>query len=316
MKSLVERLPDEQRRELRRMQRLQLLWLLFLVSIIAAVYFSAGSSQAMKTAWIEDALSLVPPLAFLIASWVEGWKPNQRFPLGYVRVSSISYLVSSVALAGVGLFLMIDATMTLIKNEHATIGSIEVLGITFWFGWVMIAALVYSVLPPVIFGRLKTRPAIELHDKTLWADAFMNKADWLTGLAGIVGILGIGLGWWWADAVAAMVIAADVLLDGYRHTKAAIHDLMDEMPKTVDDSEYEPLIERVRAHLEGLPWVRESSLRFREEGRYLTGSIFLVAPEEATTAKRLEELQQSILKLHWRMLDVSIMPRTGLGHLD
>ena len=50
---------------------------------------------------------------------------------------------------------------------------------------------------PVIFGHLKMKPPKMLHDKTLYADAMMNKADWMTGLAGIVGILGIGMGWWW-----------------------------------------------------------------------------------------------------------------------
>lgn len=313
MSSYERRLPEAQRRTLRRAQWLQLVWILVLFSIIAAIYLSAGNSQAMKTAWIEDALSLVPPIAFLAATWIEGWEPNARFPLGYVRVSSISYLVSSVALAGVAIFLIIDSTLTLIRTEHATIGSAEIFGTTLWFGWVMIAALLYSVIPPVIFGRLKMKPARELHDKTLWADAFMNKADWLTGLAGIVGVLGIGIGWWWADAVAAMIIAADVLRDGFKHTRAAIHDLMDEMPKTVDDSEFEPLIDQVRAHLNALSWVEESRLRFSEEGRYLAGSIFLVTAEGEPTPERLEQLERDILSLHWRMLDVAIMPRSKLA---
>lgn len=312
MSSYARRLPEAQRHTLRRAQWMQVIWIFVLLSIIAAIYLSAGNSQAMKTAWIEDTLSLIPPIAFLVATWIEGWEPNARFPLGYVRVSSISYLVSSVALAGVAIFLIIDATMTLIRTEHATIGSVEIFGTTLWFGWVMIAALAYSVVPPVIFGRLKMKPAKELHDKTLWADAFMNKADWLTGLAGIVGVLGIGLGWWWADAVAAMVIAADVLNDGFKHTRAAIHDLMDEMPKSVDDSEFEPLIEKVRAHLDALPWVEESRLRFSEEGRYLSGSIILVTGDVEPSPERLEQLERDILDLHWRMLDVAIMPRTEL----
>src|SRR5699024_8076072 len=132
MSSYARRLPEAQRQTLRRAQRLQVLWIFVLLSIIAAIYLSAGNSQAMKTAWIEDTLSLIPPIAFLIATWIESWEPNTRFPLGYVRVSSISYLVSSVALAGVAIFLIIDSTMTLIKAEHATIGSVEIFGTTLW----------------------------------------------------------------------------------------------------------------------------------------------------------------------------------------
>jgi hypothetical protein len=174
------------------------------------IYLTLGNSQAMKTAWIEDLLSFVPPIAFLAASWIERRPPNRRFPFGYIRATSIAYLVSAVALAGIGVFLVIDASSTLIRGEHPTIGSVALFGASVWLGWLMMAALAYSVVLPVIFGRMKMRLAKDLHDKVLWADALMNKADWLTGLAAAVGVVGIGFGWWWADAAAALFIAADV----------------------------------------------------------------------------------------------------------
>jgi len=313
MSGPVSPLPPAQQKMLRKAQRLQLLWLVVLATIVAAIYLASGNSQAMKTAWMEDMLSFIPPLAFLVACRFEGRPPNQYFPLGYVRVSSISYLTSSVALAGVGIFLFVDSSITLASGEQATIGSFEIFGTTLWFGWLMIAALAYSVALPVIFGRLKLKPARELHDKTLWADALMNKADWMTGLAGILGILGIGLGWWWADAVAAMVIAFSVLHDGYQHTSAAIRDLCDETPRTVDDRELEPLIEEVRDYLDSQSWLVKSHLRFREEGRYLTGSIHVVPSTAASLLEHLKKAEEDILALHWRMRAVTIMPLRELG---
>ncbi|KKL07262.1 hypothetical protein LCGC14_2587800, partial [marine sediment metagenome] len=270
MSQSIRTMPQEQQKALRRARWLEVIWIGVLVTIVTAIYLSVGNSQAMKTAWIEDMLSFVPPLAFLIASWIEGWKPNARFPLGYIRVTSIAYLISAVALGGVGVFLIVDSALALIKQEHPTIGSVELFGVTIWFGWLMIAALVYSVVLPVIFGRLKTGPARTLHDKTLWADALMNKADWMTGVAAVIGILGIGLGWWWADAVAAILIALDVLRDGVKHTGAAIRDLSDEMPRTIDDQSFDPLIGQVQDLVGGLPWVRATRLRLREEVRFLT----------------------------------------------
>ena len=73
------------------------------------------------------------------------------------------------------------------------------------------------------------------------------------------------------------------------------------------------LIEKVRAHLDALPWVEESRLRFSEEGRYLSGSIILVTGDVEPSPERLEQLERDILDLHWRMLDVAIMPRTELA---
>ena len=41
---------------------------LYLVSVVIVMYLVMGASQAMKAAWLEDTLSLIPPLAFLIAA--------------------------------------------------------------------------------------------------------------------------------------------------------------------------------------------------------------------------------------------------------
>ncbi|EDQ03564.1 hypothetical protein DSM14862_04195 (plasmid) [Sulfitobacter indolifex] len=312
MSRSIRTMPEKQKKALRRARWLEGIWIVVLATIVTAIYFAVGSSQAMKTAWIEDLLSFVPPIAFLVGSWIEGWKPNRRFPLGYIRVTSIAYLISAVALGGVGIFLIVDSSIALIKQEHPTIGSVELFGATIWFGWVMIGALAYSVVMPVIFGHLKMKPAQMLHDKTLYADAMMNKADWMTGLAGIVGILGIGMGWWWADAVAAIVIALDVLHDGFKHTGAAIRDLSDEMPRTIDDKEFDPLIGKVQKTFEALLWVSESRLRLREEGRFLTGTIYVVAHENCLSAEMIDAAEAKLLTLHWRLHDISIMPRAKI----
>ena len=300
---------------MRRAWRLQWTWLFALASVVVAIYFTLGGSQAMKTAWIEDLLSFVPPVAFLTASSVERWAPNSRFPLGYIRVTSIAYLVSAVALAGVGLFLVYDAGMALIRTEHPTIGSVELFGVTFWFGWVMIAALIYSVILPVVFGRLKMRPARELHDKVLWADALMNKADWMTGLAAIVGVIGIGFGLWWADAVAALFISVDVLHDGYRHTTAGIRDLMDEVPRTVDDKEFDPLPARIQASAARLAWAQDSAVRLREEGRFVTGTVYVKAREANVDPAWLREAESSLRALDWRVDHITVVPVTELPEI-
>ena len=228
-------------------------------------------------------------------------------------MSSIAYLVSAVALAGVALFMITDATLALIRLDRPTIGTVEVFGHVVWMGWVMLAALLYSVVPPVIFGRLKMRPARELHDKVLWADALMNKADWMTGLAAGIGVLEIGTGWWWADAAAAILIALDVLHDGYRHTTAAVRDLMDEVPRTVDDEEIDPLVARVGSWVDGLPWVEDSAVRLREEGRFLAGSIHVKSRGGSVDAEAVREAEAGLRALHWRVGALSLVPLPNLG---
>src|SRR5690625_7232234 len=78
----------------------------------------------------------------------------------------------------------------LLAAEHPPVCLIEVGGVVMWSGWLMIAALAYTAVPPVLLGRAKLPLAKELHDRVLYADADMNKADWMTAAGGIVGKIG------------------------------------------------------------------------------------------------------------------------------
>lgn len=305
-------LPAEPGRDMARARRLEWATIGFMLSIITVLYFTLGSSQAMKTAWFEDILSLVPPVAFLVAARFQHRTPSARFPYGYHRTIAIAFLCASVALAAFGVLLLYEAVLKLATREHPTIGTVVVLGHPVWLGWLMMAALLYSVVPPVILGRMKLPLAERLHDKALYADASMNKADWLTGLAAMVGVLGIGMGWWWADASAAALISLDVLHDGWKNLTQSVRDLMDERPTKVGGSESDALPERVRAALRGLAWVADADVRLREEGHLLTGEAFIVPRDEAALVERLEDAGRLLRGLDWRLYDLSLVPVRSL----
>lgn len=286
-------LPPAKEAMLRRASRLEWVTIVFLISITIVMYLTMGSSQAMKAAWIEDVLSLIPPIVFLIAVRVRKKPPDERFPYGYHRVVLLAFLVAAVSILILGLYLLYDAAHSLVTRQHPTIGHFTLFDHTWeiWAGWVMIATLVYSMIPPIVLGRMKLPLARELHEKTLHADASMNKADWLTSGAAILGILGIGLGFWWADSVAAGVIAIDVLKDGVINVKNAMADLMDHRPTSVDSGEPLPIGEHVRSYCLSQPGVRDAQVRLREEGHLFSGEVFVVSdglPERP--AKWLREL--------------------------
>ena len=56
-------LPPELQQTLRKARRLEWLTIAYLVSAVVLLALVLGSSQAMKTAWIEDLLRLIPPIA-------------------------------------------------------------------------------------------------------------------------------------------------------------------------------------------------------------------------------------------------------------
>ena len=305
-------LPPERQALFRRAVRLEWMTILFFASAVALLYLTLGSSQAMKAAWVEDILAFVPPAAFLIAARVRDRAPTERYPYGYHRAVSIGYLWASLALLVLGVLILWDSVTKLIRLEHPPIGLVEPFGQPVWLGWLMIAALAYTVGPAVILGRMKLPLARALRDKILYADAEMNRADWMTATAAILGIVGIYFGLWWADGVAASVISVDIVRDGLRNTREAMALLMDKHPTVVDASRSDPLPARVRTALLALPWVKDAAVRFREEGHVMYGDILVVPKDDRRLVQRLEEAGEYVRGLDWKIHDVVIMPVRSL----
>lgn len=306
-------LPEELEGVLRKAIRLEWITLAFLAVAITLIALVMGSSQAMKAAWIEDLLSLAPPLAFLIGVRIVNNPPTKKYPYGFHRSVGIAHLVAGVALVSMGLFLLVDSAIGLVKAEHPPIGSIQLFGATVWMGWVMIATLSLTVVPPILLGRAKMELARKLHNKVLYADADMNKADWMTAVGSMIGVLGIGLGLWWMDAAVAILIAASILRDGFKNMNGAITDLMDTRATTFDEGAPHPLIRKVDLLLRHLPWVKAAGSRVRDQGHVLHVEAFVVPKwGRAPSVRRLEEARDRCIALDWKIQDIVVVPVSEL----
>ncbi|WP_372698205.1 cation transporter [Arthrobacter sp. JSM 101049] len=196
----------------------------------------------------------------------------------------------------------------LLKAEHPTIGTVELFGTTIWLGWLMMAVMAIIAVPPVVFGRLKMKCAEPLHNKLLFADADMSKADWQTNVASIVGVAGVGIAWWWMDAVAALVIAAGILPDGIKNTSAAVLDLMDHSATTFDLKSPHPLIRDIDDVLKGLDWVAEAHSRVRDMGHVFHVESFLVPATGGVDIHQLREAHDACAQIDWKIQDIVIVP--------
>lgn len=300
-------LPPEKEHDLKKARRLETWTLIYIASSMTFLGLTMGTSQAMRTSFFEDALSAVPAVAFLVCTRIARRKPDKDFPYGYRGVVSIGYLTASLALVGMGAFLLIDATMTLIALERTTIGGMTLFDHTVWAGWPMLAAVAYTAIPSVFLGRAKLKLAPKIHDKVLYADAKMMKADWMTETATASGVLGIGLGLWWLDPVAAAVVSADILKDGMVNVYVAVRDLMEHRPMKTDRSGPEPLPDELRACIEGLDWVASATVRLREVGHVFFGDVFVTprgSPEDLPA--KIRRAVEDAKSINWRLHDVTI----------
>lgn len=298
-------------RDLATARRLEWWTLLSMATVLAVMTFASSGSEAFRTALIEDWLSLVPAIVFLIAARIERMPPSRRFPFGFDRANSLAFLIAAVALAAVGISLLIESVMSLVQGEHPSVPPMQLFGHEVWSGWVMVAALAYSVIPPLILGRLKEPVARRLHDKVLHTDALMQKADWQTGLAGIVGIVGIGFGLWWLDAAAAIFIAFSIVADGFRSLTSATAELLDGTPRALEsDAIADDAVTITHWAEQRFPG---ADIQLREVGRVIHAVVAGMPPPPGF---RLEDEDIPELKDRWRLERIAFSPSRDPGPGD
>jgi cobalt-zinc-cadmium efflux system protein len=269
--------PREIAKDIAAAERLEWWNIFWTLTYVAALGLAMGSSQAMKTAWVEDILGLIPPVVFLIAIKLEKRGANARFHYGYDRVNSLGFLIAAVALAAAGLFLLRDSIMALWSQEHVTVGTTRLFGHDIWLGWFMLAAQAYASIPPLIIGRMELPLAKRLSDKLIHTDALMNKANWQTGVAGFLGVAGLGFGLWWADAVAATFISLSIVWDGWRSLKVATSELVDGVPRELGSEavsdEAKAVGKAIKKHFPDA-----DKVLLRETGRFIRVEVVGAAP--------------------------------------
>ena len=289
----------------RKLEYLTIAWLITVVPLMALV---VGSSQAMKTVWIEDMLGFIPPIAFLVSERLERRPPSASFPFGFSRANGVAFVISAVALTLMGSYLLFEAVMTLINVEHPTVGTMRVLGRDIWMGWPMIAVLLWSTIPSMILGRMKLPLARTINDKVLHTDADMQKADWMTGVAAIAGVVGIGYGFWFADAAAAGLISIGILKDGIRELRAATAELVDGAPRALDQDVVAEEANTLKDELQR--YFDACEVRLRETGRVIHAEVAAPSP---TTVPALEDLWPGEPDRSWRFARLTFVPLIHRG---
>ena len=295
--------PREIRADMAAARRLEWWNIGWTVTYVAALGLAMGSSQAMRTAWIEDLLGLIPPIVFLISERYERRPPNARFHYGYDRVNGLGFLIAAVALTAVGLLLLKEAIHHLLAQEHVTIGTARILGYDVWLGWFMLAAQAYACIPPFIIGRKELTLAKRLRDKLIHTDALMNKANWQTGLAGFLGVALLGFGLWWADAVAAALISLGIIWDGWRALKVALAELNDGVPHELEGGRRADDAKAIEKALKKrFPGTK---VLLRETGRYIRAEVVGAEPPKGFGP---DDLEIEDLDCHWRLDSIAFRP--------
>src|SRR4051812_31650454 len=96
---------QEEERHLKKARVLSWVTILYLFSTLTLLFLVLSGSQALRTEWVGDALSLIPPTMFLVGERVSRRPPSSRYPFGFERAASAGHLGSALTLMATGGYL-------------------------------------------------------------------------------------------------------------------------------------------------------------------------------------------------------------------
>src|SRR6188768_98048 len=93
------------------------------------------------------------------------------------------------------------------------------------------AVIVVSIVVDYLRARLLYRTARETTSHALEADALHFDSDMWSSTAVLAGLIGVALGYPWADSAAALIVAVVILIAGWRLGRRTIDTLTDTAPE-------------------------------------------------------------------------------------
>lgn len=141
--------------------------------------------------------------------------PTERYPYGYERAED---------LAGIGVALVIWGSAAVAGFESVT--KLVRHGGTGHLGWGIGAAAV-GIAGNQLVARYKLVVGRRIRSATMVADAKHSWLDAMSSAGAMLGLIGVALGWRWADAVAGIVVTAFICHVGWEVTADIVHRLLD-----------------------------------------------------------------------------------------
>jgi cation diffusion facilitator family transporter len=141
--------------------------------------------------------------------------PSERYPYGCERAED---------LAGIGVALVIWVSAIVAGAESLT--KLLDHGRTVHLGWGIAAAAV-GIAGNLLVAFYKFVVGQRIRSATMIADAKHSWLDALCSGGAMLGLIGVALGWGWADAVAGIIVTGFICRIGWEVTVDIVHRLLD-----------------------------------------------------------------------------------------
>ena len=263
------------------------LFLTFL-QVIAGFF---GHSQSLMADGLHSLSDLLSDVLVLFANRHGNRHADEKHPYGHARIETAATLILGVALAALGVGLLVSAGMRL--QHPANVQTVH--PITFWVALAALAA------KEGMF-RYMLAVAKRVRSQMLVANAWHARSDAASSLVVLIGIGGNLLGYTFLDLVAAAAVGMIIAHMGGKFALEALSEL-------IDTALSEEEVQAIRASLLATPGVRGlHELRTRKMAdNALVDAHIVVDPKISVSEGHFiaESARQAVLKQH-HVLDVMV----------
>ena len=263
--------------------------LLLTVLQVAAGYF--GRSQSLMADGLHSLSDLLADIMVLFANRHGNRHADDDHPYGHARIETAATLILGVALAALGVALLVAAGMRL--QHPAQVQAVHPL--TFWIALIALAA------KEGMF-RYMLAVAKRVRSQMLIANAWHARSDAASSLVVVLGIAGNLMGYTFLDLVAAGVVGVMIAHMGTKFALEALAELIDTGLSAEE-------VEAIRATLLATPGVRSlHDMRTRKMAdNALVDAHIIVDPKISVSEGHFiaETARQAVLRRH-HVMDVMV----------
>ncbi len=192
---------------------------LFLTTAKAVVGFLTGSLALLSEA-AHSGLDLFASLVTAFSVKAADRPPDRTHHYGHGKIESLSALFESILLFAACLWILHEAIQRLQHAETSPVVNV------YSFSVILLAIVI-----DLYRYKALMRTAKKYHSQALEADAIHFYSDLLSSSLVFVGLVAVALGYPWADAVAAMLVAVWVGILSIRLGKKNLDILIDRVPE-------------------------------------------------------------------------------------
>jgi cation diffusion facilitator family transporter len=212
------------------------------LTIIKIGFGIVGQSAALIADGVHSLSDLASDMLVLIAVKLGAREADHDHPYGHRRFETIATVVLGLGLIAIAAGIVWDIFERMQNPERMLIPQASALGI---------AAI--SILANEWLYQYTKRVAMVTRSKLLMANAWHHRSDAISSIVVLIGVAGSLLGYVWADAVAAVLVAIMV-------AKIGTNLVSDSIKELVDTGLPEGLVEDIRSEIIAINGVKDIHL--------------------------------------------------------